>query len=349
MKEIAREAVIYQLVAAALALLAHHDSGFLSSLPSYLIITNCIAWSIRSLFAYASNHHGFLKWRRPLQIAFGLPAVAAGCFVGLLAASLIFQVFFHQSVLGGPLFLAIFKGSLPGALIVTALILSYYTIRERMASQALEQERLKGLRARAELAALQSKLNPHFLFNTLNTMIDLVHKEPDKVEEMILGLSDIYRKVLHLPAAERISLAEEFDLARQYLAIEQVRLGDRLRYDIDLPRALEARRVPPLLIQPLVENAVVHGITPKTGGGNLCLSAIEAEGFTRVVVEDDGVGIDSRKSGRDGALPVERSSGFGLHSARERLRLLYGGKGMLRIESPDSGGTRITLELPLAN
>ena len=351
MRKFVWELIIYQLVAVVLTLFVHPDSDFLRKLPGYLIITNCIAWSIRTIFWLASVRLDFLQWRRQWQIMFGLPAIAAGCFIGLLIASLVAQIFFRQSI-GSPHFLAIFKSSLPWAVVVTILILSYYSFRERLETQAVEKERLKKLQARAELAALQSKLNPHFLFNTLNTVVNLVHKEPDKVEEMILGLSDIYRKLLKLPSAERITLAEEFDLARQYLAIEQVRLGDRLRYEIRLPDNLQERSVPPLLIQPLVENAVVHGIMPAPGGGTLRLSAEDDSDRIRIIVEDDGIGINPRGgepgSGLEGdSRPMEKGIGFGLHSTRERIRLTYGSKGAMKIGSPPGRGTRITLELPV--
>jgi sensor histidine kinase YesM len=349
-RSLLRELIIYQLVAVVMTLLGHPDSEFLSNLPIYLIITNCIAWSIRTVFYLVSMRRDFLLWKRRWQIIFGLPAVATGCFIGVLIASQVFRIVFHQNIDSSLLF-AIFKGSLPGAIIVTIFILSYYSVRERLQNQAVERERLKKLQARTELAALQSKLNPHFLFNTLNTMVNLVHKEPDKVEQMILRLSDIYRKVLKLPLTDRISLSEEFDLARQYLAIEQVRLGNRLRYEIKLPDNLRDRSVPPLLIQPLVENAVIHGIMPAPAGGCLSLSAQVDGDRIRIVVEDDGVGMDPHEADPGAAPenkrgPTEEESGFGLHSTRERLRLTYGGMGALKIESTADRGTRITLELP---
>lgn len=351
MREFVRDLVIFQLVAVALALLAHPDASFVANLPGYLIITNGIAWSIRTIFQFASVRFGFLRWKRRWQLLLGLPMVVAGCLIGLFLASILYELFFEKKILGGPLFLAILRGSLPVAIIVTILILGYHSFRDRLESQAVEKERLQRLQARAELAALQSKLNPHFLFNTLNTMANLVHKEPEKVEEMILGLSDIYRKVLRLPSAERIALAEEFDLARRYLAIEHVRLGDRLRYDIILPERLRESPVPPLLIQPIVENAVLHGIMPVPGGGRVRLSALEGEGALRVVVEDDGVGIDRRMSGGGcadtaAARQGEKEDRLGMHVTRERLRLACGGRGAMHVESPAAGGCRVTLELP---
>jgi two-component system LytT family sensor kinase len=349
-RNFARELLIYQLVAVVLTLLSHPGSEFLPNLPAYLIMTNCIAWSIHTIFCLVSLRFDFITWKRRWQVLFGFPIVAAGCFIGVLIALQIFRIVFHQHT-DRPLLFAIFRGALPAAIIVTIFILSYYTVRERMQSHAVERERLKRLQARAELAALQSKLDPHFLFNTLNTMVNLVHKEPDKLEQMILGLSDIYRRVLKLPSADRITLSEEFDLARQYLAIEQVRLGDRLRYEIQLPDNLRDRTVPPLLIQPLVENAVIHGIMPAPGGGCLSLSAQDYGDRIRVVVEDDGVGMDSRDANRgaepdDDRGPMEEGPGFGLHSTRERLRLTYAGMGAMKIESIRGQGTRITLELP---
>lgn len=350
MRNFVRELIIYQLVAVVLTLLTHPGSEFLPNLPVYLIMTNCIAWSIHTIFFFVSIRLDFINWKRRWQIILGLPAVAAGCFIGVVIASQVFLIVFHQQIDRSLLF-AIFRGALPAAIVVTILVLSYYTVRERLQTHAVERERLKRLQARAELAALQSKLDPHFLFNTLNTMVNLVHKEPDKLEEMILRLSDIYRRVLKLPSADRITLSEEFDLARQYLAIEQVRLGDRLRYEIQLPDNLRDRSVPPLLIQPLVENAVIHGIMPAPGGGRLFLSAKDYGDRIRVLVEDDGVGMDPHDADR-GAEPdddrglTKGRPGFGLHSTRERLRLTYGAKGAIRIESIRGHGTKVTLELP---
>ncbi len=349
MKDFIREFIIYQLVAVMLTLIIHHDAGFLRQLPGYLVLTNCIGWSIRTIFVTVYARFEFLRWKRRWRIVFGLLAIVVGSFTGVVIASLILRIFFGQDI-GSSVLLKIFKGSLPLAAVVTILILIYTSLAERLETQAVEKERLKGLQARAELAALQSRLNPHFLFNTLNTMANLVHKEPDKVEEMILRLSDVYRKVLKLPMAERISLAEEFDLARQYLAIEQVRLGDRLCYDIRLPDKLRETSVPPLLIQPLVENAVIHGIMPESGGGKLQLSAEEGSDRIRIVIEDDGTGINLNDGGPGAALkgnhhPV--GQGFGLHSTRERLRIIYDRKGAMKIESPAGRGTRITLEIPV--
>lgn len=340
MKEILREFIIYQLLAVVMTLLAHGFGGFAANVAVYLVITNCISWSIRTMFWSLSLRHEFLSWRWFWKVLIGVPAVAVGVLVGILLAAVPLRLLFGQDILAGGLVTAIFKGALPGALIVTVLILGYYGLRERLESEALERERLRGLRARAELAALRSKLDPHFLFNTLNSMLGLLRSEPEKVEEMILGLSEIYRKVLQLPAGERIALREEFELARRYLGIEQVRLGERLRFEIDLPEALAERAVPPLLIQPLVENAVLHGLAPKPAGGRLRLAADAAEGRLRITVEDDGVGM--------GAEPVRPGSGIGLSSARERLRLLFGEASALAVETPDGGGTRVVLSLPLS-
>jgi two-component system LytT family sensor kinase len=348
-KRFLRELIIYQLVAVALALINEPYSHFLRKLPSYLIVTNCIAWSIRSLFALVSVRVHFLRWRRRWQLVFGLPVVAAGCFIGILVASVIVHFGFNEDI-GRSLLITAFKTTLPAALVVTIVILGYFSFRDRLETQAVERERLKGLKAKAELAALQSKLDPHFLFNTLNTMVNLVHKEPDRVEEMIMRLSDIYRRVLNLPSTERISLSEEFDLAGHYLAIEQIRLGERLRYEIRLPDNLREVQVPPLMVQPLVENAVIHGIMPAPAGGNLQLSVVDRGDRIQILVEDDGVGFNAEGNGvdgDDGRDPAKRGPGYGIHGTRERARLAYGGRAEMRIISQPDHGTRITLELPV--
>jgi LytS/YehU family sensor histidine kinase len=355
MKGLLREILIYQILAVLIAFLSHPDAEFLRSLPGFLIITNCIAWSTRTLFCLASLHLDFLSWRRIWQVAFIPPAVAAGCAAGVLLAALLVELLMGRNLLQGELIMGIFRIALPYTLIVTILILGYQGMRDRLQSHALEQERLKSLRARAELAALQSKLNPHFLFNTLNSMLNQLHKEPARVETMILGLSDIYRAVLQLPECENIELSREFELAGQYLAIEQVRFGARLTYSIDLPATLRNRRVPPLLLQPLIENAVLHGIAPRPEGGRLDLSASHSHGTLRLVVQDDGVGFDpddgtdgddGRSTGSCRTAARAGSSGFGLRSARERLRILHGERGVVTVESPPAGGTRVTIEIP---
>ena len=336
MKPLLRTLAFYQLLSVAITLVFRGTTDFWRALPAIWIVTNCISLSIHGLFVLIARRSPYVKWNRWRLVALAVPVVAAGSFIGVGAASLILQLVAGESLLAGELFVHLDRAALPVAALVTTLILGYYILQDRITTEALEAERLRGLQARAELAALRSKLDPHFLFNTLNTMLNLVHKEPDRVEEMILGLSDIYRKILRLPEAGTIPLGEEFALAEQYLRIEATRLGERLDFRLELPPELAAMPVPPLLVQPLVENAVVHGIGPRPRGGVLRLTARKEADAVRIEVYDDGVGL-AAGAGR---------TGFGLHSVRERMRLRYGEAGRVSLEPASGGGTVVTLVVP---
>lgn len=331
---IAGEIFAIQLLAFVITLLTRGGQQFWPHLMINAIFTNCIAWSIRSFFVIAQRASFYDNWDRPRKTAYTVGAIFVGTCVGITLSSLILQPLTGQPFLRAETLLRLLPGTLLVATIVTLLFHGYYILKERIESEALKNEHLKQLQAHTEMMALQSKMNPHFLFNTLNTMLDLVHDSPDKVEKMILGLSDIYRRMLHLPDVERIDLADELDLIREYLNIEQVRLGARLHFTITVEPGLERVPVPPLLIEPLVENAVIHGIGPVPKGGEIHLSVTRRDGRLEVVVEDNGAGF----------APDGGRRGFGLYSIQERVRFL-GGTGP-RIETPAGGGTRITLELP---
>jgi two-component system LytT family sensor kinase len=149
-------------------------------------------------------------------------------------------------------------------------------------------------------------------------------------------MAELYRRVLRLPERGTVALREELAMVRSYLEIEQVRMGKRLSFSLEgEPEALDTM-VPPLLVQPLVENAVLHGIGPLPEGGVVRLTASRRDGSTVITVSDSGAGFSSDRG----------SEGFGLESVSERMRLRYGSRGAMRILSPPSGGTTIELEIP---
>lgn len=189
-----------------------------------------------------------------------------------------------------------------GGLAFAGVLWSWLDVRARLWQPA---------HAHARLAELQSRIRPHFLFNALNTAIALVRTDPARAEAVLEDLAELFRVAL-ADAGASVSLAEEIELARRYLAIEQVRFGARLTvlWRID-PRATEAR-VPPLMLQPLVENAVRHGIEPLPGGGFVRIQATRQRGQVEVVVSNT-VGDDAGAPG----------NGMALHNLRERLRLLH--------------------------
>ena len=207
----------------------------------------------------------------------------------------------------------------------------------RMQRKLEDQERLL---MQARLDALVSQINPHFLFNTLNTVSSLIRFDPDTARTLLLKLSNILRRRLK-SQVHFVPLRQELDFIDDYLDIEVVRFGrDKLQFrkEVD-PEALDAF-VPSMILQPLVENAIRHGIGPKVEGGTITLRISRGNGRLVVAVTDDGVGI-----------PVERrheiyDSGIGISNVRERLKVLYGEESPLRIDSVLGSGTTIRFEIP---
>lgn len=211
-------------------------------------------------------------------------------------------------------------------------------------ARAVEQARAE--LAQAELRALRAQIHPHFLFNTLNSIASLIAVNPSAAEETTTQLADVFRYTLRASGSDRVPLGEELEFLRNVLAIERTRFGERLHVVEDLEPGLESIPVPSLLLQPIVENSVRHGIGANVDGGTLKISARRGTSATGepllvVTIEDDGPGFDPaspRGAGGSGA-------GFGLHSVRERLRVA-GPPHALAIETPPAGGTRVVITLP---
>ncbi len=204
-----------------------------------------------------------------------------------------------------------------------------------------EQERLL-LQARME--ALQTQINPHFLFNTLNSIASLVRFDPDAARELVVKLASILRRLLRQNEAF-IQLREEVEFIDDYLDIEVVRFGrEKLRVIKELdPETLE-QLVPSMVLQPLVENSIKHGLAPRLDGGSITLRSRMADGRLVIEVEDDGIGMAEA-----GTQPAADSvsTGIGMANVSERLQVLYGDAARMTTGSPEGQGTRITLELPL--
>ena len=196
----------------------------------------------------------------------------------------------------------------------------------------------------AELRALRAQVNPHFLFNSLNSIANLVVTNPEQAETMTLRLARVFRHVLANSARPLIPLHEEVEFLETYLQIEEARFGSRLQVKIAVDPAVAMVQIPSLMLQPIVENALKHGLGPKPGPGHLWITA-EADGNqVRLRVEDDGVGpaIGVLKlNGSNG-----RSNGVGLENVAQRLNALYQDQGRMTIEVRQAGGTRVTILLP---
>ena len=218
------------------------------------------------------------------------------------------------------------------------------TERERREAQLLHQT------TESELRALRAQINPHFLFNALNTIADLIVVDTQRAERMTERLADVFRHVLTQSQKSTITVREEIEFVRQYLEIEQARFHDRLRVRIDIDAATSDIKVPALILQPLVENAIKHGLAPKIEGGTVSISARRAEGSLLLIVEDDGVGFGSQIAkypppvGANGKGRT-RSTGVGLANITQRLRTLYGEHAELLVERPGDSGCRVTIKI----
>jgi len=188
--------------------------------------------------------------------------------------------------------------------------------------------------AELRLQALQAKINPHFLFNTLNTIAGLIAEGPERAQGVVIRLSRLFRYTLAATTKDRVLLTEELSIVRSYLEIERERFGERLRFDIQVDGDIEGLTLPGLTLQPLVENCVKHGLRPKVEGGRVTVGVRVAGEELLLTVADDGVGMD----------PTLDTDGHGLQSVRERLRLVYGADASLSLKSPP--GVRIEIRIP---
>lgn len=189
---------------------------------------------------------------------------------------------------------------------------------------------------RAKLDALRLQLQPHFLFNTLNALSALVHRDPRAADELIADLSELLRLSLESSANE-VPLRRELEILDRYLAIEQTRLGDRLRVTREIDPAVLEELVPTFILQPLAENAVRHGIEPRLEPGHVTITARAAGEMLELIVADNGVGLRPSAGTR---------RGIGLTNAEERLRTLHGDRARLELRAPETGGVAVVLTLP---
>lgn len=211
----------------------------------------------------------------------------------------------------------------------------------RRAWEALDQaRRAEALHARAELQLLRTQLNPHFVLNTLHALLGLVRRDPAMAEAAIERLGGLLQFGMSVDQrrTDKVAFREEWAFVTGYLELERLRLGERLRLELRADPAAMGVSVPPFAIQPLVENAIAHGVAPRAAGGRLEVAARCDNGRLRVEVRDDGPGASEAA--------ILASPRLGLRLLRERLAALYPGQATLAFESPQGGGLRVRLELP---
>lgn len=215
--------------------------------------------------------------------------------------------------------------------------LSWWRLRLQLQAHKVRQQMTE-----AQLRLLQAQIEPHFLFNTLANVQGLIDYEPDLAKRMLDAFTDYLRASLLQMRAQDVSLGEELDLVQSYLTVMQCRMGERLRWQLDIPPELRNARIPPLLLQPLIENAIHHGLEPQIEGGLLVLRVRMDDQCLSIEIDDDGIGLAAAQ------LRPRRGNGVALKNIRERLRAAYGPEASLHLQAgANEKGTRVRLSLPL--
>ncbi|MBL9129385.1 MAG: histidine kinase [Verrucomicrobiales bacterium] len=354
-KDLAQGAVIAVVVWTVLALLfggQYYASSAMQGRPvrwSHAVGYAMADWYVFGLLAPPVawlGRHVRLEWPlRAKHVAIHVFACGAFMLGYLLIRATVAVVQFRSAggtVTFGDVFEPLLIKTLPHSLLVYWAVVSVQHVvayqrraheRERRAAE-LEQ-RLTA----ARLQALQMQLNPHFLFNTLNAVASLMHTDVDAADRVLIRLSELLRRALDTRDRQEVPLREELAFLDRYLEIEQTRFGDRLRVEREIDAALLEQPVPNLVLQPLVENAIKHGIEPKRRPGVIWLG-VRREGPQMVVtIRDNGVGLRPDRPARSG-------HGIGLGNTRRRLEQMYGARQELVIREVEGGGTEVLVRLP---
>lgn len=232
------------------------------------------------------------------------------------------------------------------AVILTLLVtVSFYSVafyREMLNKMKIAQE-LREAAVEAELRALRAQVNPHFLFNTLNAIAALIASDPKRAEMMVQRLSEVFRYVLVASEKETVTLDEELTFLDNYLRIERVRFGEKLTICENVDATVRSVRVPGLILQPLVENAIKHGLASRRENGVLEISASRQDDFLMLRISDDGDGFSVDRNGK----VILNREGIGVKNVRERIEKMYGGKGQLILTNRSQGGAVAEVRIPI--
>ncbi len=313
----------------------------LDSLVSSVIVANAIGYVLHAMFL-VTNSIGLDRWARGkggvFTTAYYTVFSTLGVFVGFAIVAFAFDRNALTWVLQ-PRWIGV-MGLSSG--IISAILAAVFFSRARgaQAERDLERERLRAERVEREatlanLRALQAQIEPHFLFNTLANVASLIDSDPATARHMLDSFIRFLRSSLAATRMAHTTLAEESQLICAFLQVLQVRMGERLKFRVDVPAALGAFELPPMLLQPVVENAIRHGLEPKVEGGEVAIVARRDADSVVIEIADTGVGF----------APTTRG-GVGLSNLRDRLKLLYGERASMTIGENAPAGTRVTVRLP---
>ena len=334
------------VMTAAEMLFLRAGGTLLEHLLPLLLMSNLIGAMVHTGSIVANRVlHG---WPRRAR---GMPRLMFG--MALTAFSVLFGVGLGNLLWSGadPFKLLANRGVLVECLTIAAgVAVLLYMVRsaaERRSAQALEEARRNEfaaasarMLAEARLKALQAQIEPHFLYNTLANVVSLIGPRPAHAQHMLERFIDYLRASLAASRGEQATLASETKLIVAYLDVLAVRMGERLRYRVDLPDELSQFVIAPMLLQPVVENAISHGLEPKVAGGEIVVSARIEGAHVCVQVSDTGVGLNESAAAKPGG-------GVGLSNLRERLRSLYAGEARVELLENQPCGMTVRLMLPL--
>ncbi len=310
-----------------------------SLFQNQFIMSQSIGVSIFTSFLVLAHFYKLSSWKMLIPLVIGsLIGVTIGITIQAIILNASFELVIssvienYTNVLS-TLFAALFFGT---------IILIYFAYREKIlkAKSRLQAEKITNLDhqkmiAETSLRLLQAQIEPHFLFNTLSNVISLIDTDPQKSKRLLESLTDFLRASLKRSTDIHQHLRNEISLIRNYLAILQIRFGQRLNYTINVADGIDDCAFPPLLLQPLVENAVTHGIEPLTDGGVIAITITKQNQNLVITVTDTGKGLSTE--------PIK---GHGLSNIRDRIQSLYGQNGRLLIEENSPSGVTATIEVP---
>jgi len=326
--------IINTLIALAVDAIRHDNNFLLNFVVSQSFGLAVSLMILLSLLIFRPQ-----TWKSLLFIAF--IDICLGVFVGLQICIFILQYFFHIVIdlkihgLG--------LTFMTSGIILSSIIFYFFMTKLRLKyrSEMIEQEKIKHAAMEKEylsanLKMLQAQIEPHFLFNTLSNILSLIDTQPAKGKSMLLDLTKILRTSLSRTMPDKTTLAQEISMIEAYLHIQKIRMDERLNYEIDVPDNIRQYSFPPMLLQPLVENAIKHGLEPKVEGGEIVIRATEENNILTIKVADTGLGFSDFDK-----------AGVGIANVRKRLGLLFGEKGRLIIEENKPHGVQATIEVPI--
>ena len=335
-KQLVGAAIFWALAATILYFL----SPGLETYARLMLFAECSGLAMMVIFILLRR----LRWFRSSTtlvdwVLTGVIAVPTGFVLGHFIAFLILSEPMHMMQPGHYMLVPFLF-----TVLAAASALYYFAMQERLAKEAAVRSAAQLLAAESQLRMLRAQLEPHMLFNTLANLRSLMTEDPRQAEVMIDRLIVYLRSALAASRSESTTLAGEFAQLRAYLDIMSIRMGTRLNYRLELPADLDDTAIPPMLLQPIVENAIKHGIEPKVGPGSIEVLARRSDAGIEILVNDSGLGLPPE--GGASEMPHSAAGSYGLVHVRERLQAVYGAKASMQIKARSPNGVSATITIP---